>query len=318
MSQEMMAWCPLTQPSPPRGEGYRRLELFRATVSMVNLSNHNDQIAVRRPRPFDRLRVRLVAAGFAAAFVLWFILSPGARADDIPANERRSGFDTMGADVQAMQRDDFANPAMLTVREGERLWASPPGEGKPACAACHGDAPASMKGVAARYPALDAASGRPIDLSRRIQQCQSERQGVAASHPESRPLLALSTYVALQSRGEPIAPPTGPALDAARARGKALYSTRMGQLDLSCAQCHTDNHGRRLGGTRIPQAHPTGYPLFRLEWQEVGSLQRRIRNCMTGVRAEPFAFDAAEMIELELHLMSRAAGMAMDAPAVRP
>lgn len=40
----------------------------------------------------------------------------------------------------------------------------------------------------------------------------------------------------------------------------------------------------------IPQAHPTGYPIYRLEWQSMGSLQRRLRNCMTGVRAEPYAY----------------------------
>ena len=50
----------------------------------------------------------------------------------------------------------------------------------------------------------------------------------------------------------------------------------------------------------------------------MGSLQRRIRNCMSGVRAEPFAFNSVEMAELETYLASRAAGMAMDAPAVRP
>ena len=64
--------------------------------------------------------------------------------------------------------------------------------------------------------------------------------------------------------------------------------------------------------------HPTGYPLFRLEWQALGSLQRRLRNCFTGVRAEPFTTGASEWIDLEIYLRERAAGMASDAPAVRP
>lgn len=68
----------------------------------------------------------------------------------------------------------------------------------------------------------------------------------------------------------------------------------------------------------IPQAHPTGYPIYRLEWQGLGSLQRRLRNCMTGVRAEPFAYGAQEMVELELYLAARARGMASEAPPVRP
>ena len=52
----------------------------------------------------------------------------------------------------------------------------------------------------------------------------------------------------------------------------------------------------------IPQGHPTGYPIYRLEWQGLGSLQRRLRNCMSGVRAEPFAYGAIELVELELYL----------------
>jgi hypothetical protein len=49
----------------------------------------------------------------------------------------------------------------------------------------------------------------------------------------------------------------------------------------------------------IPQAHPTGYPIYRLEWQGLGSLQRRLRGCMSGVRAEPYPYDAQELVELE-------------------
>jgi len=50
----------------------------------------------------------------------------------------------------------------------------------------------------------------------------------------------------------------------------------------------------------------------------MGSLQRRLRGCMSGVRAEPFAYGAPELVELELYLDRRAAGMLIDAPGVRP
>ena len=82
--------------------------------------------------------------------------------------------------------------------------------------------------------------------------------------------------------------------------------------------CHDDNWDRHLAGSAITQAHPTGYPLYRLEWQTLGSLQRRLRGCIFGVRAQPYDFGAPELVELELYLMTRAAGMAMEAPAVRP
>lgn len=242
--------------------------------------------------------------------VLLGLLAPAA------AEERRSGFEFMSRETQALQRDDFANPGMLWVAEGEALWNRPAGTKGVACAGCH--TAASMKSVAARYPAWDAGSGRPVDLQGRIELCRTEKQGAPALPPESDEILSLSAYVAHQSRGLPIVPPEDDRLAPGRERGAALYGRRMGQLNLSCAGCHDDNAGGRLGGAPIPQAHPTGYPLYRLEWQGLGSLQRRFRNCMAGVRAEPYDYGASEWVDLELFLMSRARGMLVETPAVRP
>src|SRR3982750_1843310 len=86
------------------------------------------------------------------------------------------------------------------------------------------------------------------------------------------------------------------------AAGRRLFERRQGQLNLSCSQCHDDNWGKRLAGNAVPQGHPTGNPVYRLEWQSLGSLQRRLRNCMTGVRAEPFDYGALELVALELYL----------------
>jgi sulfur-oxidizing protein SoxA len=238
--------------------------------------------------------------------------------DAAQADERRSGYDFMTPQVQAMQRDDAQNPAMLWVQDGAALWNEPAGPDARSCASCHGDAVTAMRGVAARYPAFDAALQRPVDLRQRINRCRVERQRAAPFATESQPQLAIESYVALQSRGLPIAPPDDPRLAPARARGARLYAQRIGQLDFACAQCHDAHAGARLGGSVIPQAHPTGYPLYRLEWQGVGSLQRRLRGCMSGVRAEPYAYGAAELVELELYLAQRAAGLPIDAPAVRP
>ena len=231
---------------------------------------------------------------------------------------RRSGYDDMTPQLQAMQRDDAANPAMLWVADGAALWQRAPAASQPSCATCHGDASVSMRGVAARYPAFDVATQRPITLAQRINACRVERQHAAPLAPESEALLGLEAFVATQSRGLPIAPPADPRLQPFRARGEALFRQRIGQLDLACAQCHDDHAGQRLGGATIPQAHPTGYPIYRLEWQGLASLQRRLRSCMTGVRAEPFAYGAPELVELELYLAQRAAGMRVDAPALRP
>ena len=237
---------------------------------------------------------------------------------EIPPAERRSGYDFMGPETRAMQDDDTANPGMLWVLEGGALWARPTGAAGKACADCHGDARTSMKGVAARHPALDAARGRPVSLEQRINACRTERQQAPALAWESRELLALTAHVARQSRGLAIDisldARTQPFLDA----GRAAFHRRQGQLNLACSQCHDDRWGLKLAGNVIPQAHPTGYPIYRLEWQSLGSLQRRLRNCLVGIRAEPYAYGSPELVDLELYLMWRARGMAFEAPAVRP
>ena len=172
--------------------------------------------------------------------------------------------------------------------------------------------------VAARYPAFDAAEGRPIDLQGRVNLCRTRPTEGARPRRRAGSFSALTALVAHQSRGLPIAPPDDPRLAPARERGRAPFSRRVGQLDLSRAQCHDERAGGRLAGNPIPQAHPTAYPLYRLEWQSLGSLQRRLRNCLTGVRAEPYPSGAPEYVELELYLMSRAAGMTVETPGVRP
>lgn len=229
---------------------------------------------------------------------------------------RRSGFDDMSRETQAMQRDDLQNPGMLWVQDGAALWARPPSAERQACSGCHTQA--SMRGVAARYPAFDAVLQRPVNLSQRINLCRERHQKASPLAHESPELLALESFVAHQSRGLPVAPPDDERLKPYRARGEAMYQQRLGQLDLSCAQCHDQRAGLRLGGSRIPQGHANGYPLYRLEWQSLGSLQRRLRNCLTGVRAQPHAFGDMALVELELYLAWRDAGMTIETPAVRP
>jgi sulfur-oxidizing protein SoxA len=242
-----------------------------------------------------------------ASIAAWALVNAPALA----ADPRHSGFDDMTPQLQAMQRDDATNPAMLWINDGASIWERD-------CTRCHGDASKSMRGVATRYPAFDAATQRPITLAQRINQCRVTRMQSTPLAPESDALLSIEGFVAFQSRGLPIAPPADPRLQAARARGEQLFHRRMGQLDFSCAQCHDDHAGQRLGGSTIPQAHPTGYPMYRLEWQGMASLQRRLRSCMGGVRAEPFAYGAPELTELELYLATRAAGLPLETPAVRP
>jgi L-cysteine S-thiosulfotransferase len=198
------------------------------------------------------------------------LLLPGCLLAEIPLAERKSGYEFMSRETKAMQDDEITGPAVLTLLDGEALW------GQLGCQSCHQDAKSSMKGVAARYPAM--VDGKLTTLEQQV------RHKAPQLGYESRELLALTAHVARQSRGMPITVD-----EKARSHvdaGRAFFYKRQGQLNLACSQCHDDNWGKKLAGTPIPQAHPTGYPLYRLEWQGVGSLTRRLRNCLTGMRAE--------------------------------
>jgi sulfur-oxidizing protein SoxA len=233
--------------------------------------------------------------------------------------QRRSGIDFMSPALQALQRDDAQNPAQLWVKDGEALWAQA-APGGPACASCH--PAASVPTMAARHPAWDERSARPITLAGRIDQCRQRHQRATPQGPDGPEVLALAAYLAQAARGLPWAPALDlqqhPSLQRWLTLGERLWTQRMGQLNLACAQCHDQHAGGKLGGATIPQAHPTGYPSYRLEWQALGSLPRRLRGCLVGVRAEPFAPDADEWLALELHLARRAASMPLEGPAVRP
>ena len=239
-------------------------------------------------------------------------------AAEIPLSERKSGYDFMGPDTRSMQDDDTTNPGMLWVLDGEALWKRKDGAAAKSCADCHGDGRTSMRGVAARYPAFNASRGRPVDLEQRINICRTDKQNATPLAFESKELLALAAYVGRQSRGMPIAIEDDERSKPFLQTGRDMFNQRQGQLNLSCAQCHDDNWGQKLAGAPIPQGHATGYPLYRLEWQTVGSLQRRLRNCIFGMRAESYPLGATEYVDLELYLMWRARGMKVETPAVRP
>jgi len=88
-------------------------------------------------------------------------------------------------------------------------------------------------------------------------------------------------------------------------------------MNLACAGCHDRNWGKRLYTETISQGHPTAFPAYRLEWQGLGSLSRRIRACLFGVRARMPPPGAQELTEIALYLAWRAQGLPLEAPGVR-
>jgi sulfur-oxidizing protein SoxA len=208
---------------------------------------------------------------------------------------QRSGLEFASPEIRRLQASEAENPGMLWVDEGEKLFAAQ-------CASCH----ASMKGVAARYPRIVA--GKIVTLETQV------RHSVPFAY-ESEELLALTTYIASQSRGLPIGQQLS---ERDVAKGRAEYFRRRGQMNLACTNCHDTNAGKRLGADTVSEGQPNGYPTYRLRWQALGSLERRLRACFSGVHAEMPAYGDPLLLELEAYLAWRGRGLAVESPAVRP
>jgi sulfur-oxidizing protein SoxA len=263
----------------------------------------------------------VMARGAAVILATALACVPARSADGdtrpIAPERLRSGASFNSPDLQAQQADDFANPGMLWVDQGAVLWSQPPAPGAPSCASCHGEAAGSMRGVAARLPKAEPASGRLVNLQGAINDCRTRRQGQPALGYESQPLLSLAAFVGYQSRGLPLAVEVSGAAAPWFERGQALYRQRLGQMNLACTHCHDRHWGRRLLAEPISQGHGNAYPIYRIEWQGMGTLHRRFRACLFGVRAEMLPQGADDYLALELYLAWRGQGMAVETPGIR-
>ena len=180
-------------------------------------------------------------------------------------------------------------PACCSCSSASSSGAKPAGAADKSCADCH-DAAGSMKGVAARYPAI-AQGRRQAGRSRRPHQSLPHDQPAgraawrrkAASCCRSRPMSPISR-VASRSRRRPIR-----GLRRSASRAQRSTSAARASSTSPAPSATTTMPARSSPASTIPEAHPTGYPIYRLEWQALGSLKRRLRNCLVGIRAEAYA-----------------------------
>ena len=193
--------------------------------------------------------------------------------------------------------------------------------GRATCRApsCHGDAAAAMRGVAARYPAFDAALGQPVDLGQRIEQCRARHQGAPPWRARKRGARSrLEAYVAHQSRGLPIAPLADPRLVPFRDRGRSALAP----ADRAARPRLRAVPRRQPGPSRRRQRHPAG-PSDRLP-----DLPARVADAGVAAAAAARLHERRARRALFLRragagrtrAVPRAArrGLAIDTPAVRP
>lgn len=260
-----------------------------------------------------------LAHGLALACTAFtaLVFSTAAQAADWPDNPRLSGQAFLTPGLLALQNDPGSSPISLWLDRGQALWTD--SSHGPSCQSCHG-ALESLKKSAPSFPRLSADGQVLNNLEDQIVACRS-RSGAPKDKLESDEVLALSAALHQVARGQAIAvqplPHQNAQWQARLGHGAQLFATRMGRINLACVHCHEQNVGRQMRADVISPGHPTGFPIYRTSWQTLGSIDRRLRACYSGVQAQiPPAGDPA-LRDLELYLKVRASGMPLDGPSIR-
>lgn len=235
-----------------------------------------------------------------------------------PLSEIISGYEFRTAETQALQDDDFDNPGFLWLETGEGLWDTVDGAQGKSCSTCHGDAAESMATTGAEFPKWNDNLGRPVSMEQQINLCRTEQMEADAWKLESDEMLGMTIYVRHQAKGQPVNVDLAAGdMQSWAEKGKEIYYTRVGQLDMSCANCHEDNYGNYIRSDHLSQGQSNGFPTYRLKWQKPGSLHRRFKGCMKSIRAKPYKLGGDEFLALEIYLGYRGVGLPVETPAVR-
>ena len=165
-------------------------------------------------------------------------------------------------------------------------------------------------------------SARLVNLEDQINVCR-QRAGQSPKGVEDGDTLSLSALLHSVGKGQAIhvqAPADAVGQQrwqAELAQGAQLYATRIGRLNLACVHCHDGKVGANLRAEVVSPGHPSGFPIYRLNWQNLGSIDRRLRACYSGVQATLPASGSPALRQLELYLKVRAEGMPLDGPSIR-
>ncbi len=234
-----------------------------------------------------------------------------------PSDAQRSGNAFLPPRLKTLQNDPGSNPVSLWLDRGALAWSD--SSTGPSCASCHGKVN-SLREAVVQHPRLSADGTKLVNLEDQILTCRSQA-GKKSDSLESEEVLALSALLHQTAKGlawQLQAPVSQQVQWQARLeRGTALYAQRMGRMNLACVHCHDQNIGKQMRADVISPAHPTGFPIYRMSWQGMGSIDRRLRACYSGVQAQlPPPADPA-LRDLELFLKVRASGMTLDGPSLR-
>lgn len=241
---------------------------------------------------------------------------------NVPAADFKDGAYALDAALkeQWQTMEEFP-PYEPDVDAGKKMWETPFKDGK-TYADCMGD----VKAVRGKFPHYDAEKDTIATLEGALNACKTAGDGEGFMDKEGKPLLnkgkiaQLAAYIAMEGRGGKIDIPTpeGKAV-AWYDKGKNFYYAKRGQLNMSCADCHTYNAGKKIRADLLSPAigHVTHWPTYRSADGEITTLHNRFMGCNTMVRANKFKAQGDEYKALEYFLTYMSNGQEWNGPGSR-
>ena len=175
--------------------------------------------------------------------------------------------------------------------------------------------------IAGDYPKFDEKRGEVVTLTSAINECL-KANGEKAWNPKKGKMAQLQAYFANASKeaGKKvnIQIPSKAAAEAYE-RGKKNYYSQRGYLKLSCANCHVQGAGMRVRNEYMSPllGHTTHFPVYRLKWQGLGTLERRMSGCNKDQGENPHKADSRWMKELLYFMAYMSNGLPVDGPDIR-
>lgn len=228
----------------------------------------------------------------------------------------RSGWTFRTEDTQVLQMDDFDNPGMIFADQGRDAWNTVEGDAGQSCASCH-EEPESMRGLRAQLPKWNEEKGKVYTAEMYVNDCRTERMGAEAWDWNSQPMRNMTALIASVSRGMTVDVAIDGPVSEAWQRGKEIYYTRYGQLELACANCHEDNYDNYIRADHLSQGQTNGFPVYRLKQANLVSQHNRFKGCIRDTRGVPYEIGSEDFVALQLYVASRGNGLSVEGPAVR-
>ncbi|MEH2510099.1 sulfur-oxidizing protein SoxA [Nitrobacteraceae bacterium AZCC 1564] len=264
----------------------------------------------------------------AIAVAVLFVSSFSVRAQDAAEKEIER--------YREMISDPMSNPGFLAVDRGEALWKEKRGTKNVSLEGCDlGLGAGKLEGAFAKLPRYFADADKVMDLEQRLLWCMQNIQDLDTKDVVARRFSGpgkpsdmedLVAFIANKSSGMKIdIPLSHPKEQEMAAVGEALFYTRGGVNDFSCATCHADE-GKRIRLQGLPnfskpgkpaQETMGGWPTYRVSQSAVRTMQHRLWDCYRQQRWPVPEYGSDALTALTVFLQKQAAGGEINVPSIK-